>query len=152
MPSRATAGSAGADLSAALDGPATIPPGGRLLVPTGFAWEIPPGYEGQVRPRSGLALRSGLTCLNAPGTVDSDYRGEVCVLLVNLGPEPFLVERGMRVAQLLLAPVPPWEAVESPELDGTGAPVGSPIFQAKLTITGTPAAIHGSACARPDGS
>lgn len=93
------------DLRAAVDAPLELAPGARTLVPTGFVWEIPPGYEGQVRPRSGLALKYGLTLLNAPGTIDSDYRGEVCVILCNLGEEPFVVERGMRIAQLVLAPV-----------------------------------------------
>jgi dUTP pyrophosphatase len=96
-----------------------LPPGGRALVPTGFVWEIPHGFEGQVRPRSGLALKNGLTCLNSPGTVDSDYRGEVCVILANLGSEPFAVERGMRIAQMVVAPVAEWAAEEAPELTGT---------------------------------
>lgn len=105
LPRPATSGSAGMDLRAALDQPHTLRPGERLLVPTGLAMAIPTGFEGQIRPRSGLALRHGLTILNAPGTVDSDYRGEVCVLLINLGQQPVTVEPGERIAQLLIAPV-----------------------------------------------
>jgi dUTP pyrophosphatase len=95
------------DLRAALseDGPLTIAPGKRALVPTGLIFEIPEGYEGQVRPRSGLAFKHGITCLNTPGTIDSDYRGEVKVLLVNLGEEPFEITPGMRIAQMVIAPV-----------------------------------------------
>lgn len=95
----------GLDLHAALPEDAVIPPLGRLLVPTGIAMAIPPGYEGQVRPRSGLALRHGVTVLNSPGTIDPDYRGEVKVLLVNLGAEPFVVRPNDRVAQLVIAEV-----------------------------------------------
>jgi len=107
LPAYETEGSAGMDLRAAVsDGePMTITPGARALLPTGFVFEIPAGYEGQVRPRSGLALKHGITCLNTPGTIDSDYRGEVQVLLVNLGAEDFVVERGMRIAQMIIAPV-----------------------------------------------
>ncbi len=105
LPARATEGAAGIDLCAALEDPVELPPGARKLIPTGFVWEIPQGYEGQVRPRSGLALKHGLTLLNAPGTIDSDYRGEVCVILCNLGEIPFVVERGMRIAQMVVAPV-----------------------------------------------
>ena len=107
LPAYETEGAAGMDLRAAVaeDRPLLILPGRRALVPTGLILEIPAGYEGQVRPRSGLALKHGITCLNTPGTIDSDYRGEVKVLLVNLGEEDFAVERGMRVAQLVLAPV-----------------------------------------------
>ncbi|MDK1491613.1 dUTP diphosphatase [Sinorhizobium sp. 7-81] len=107
LPAYETTGAAGMDLRAAV--PAgelmTIKPGGRVLVPTGFIFEIPAGYEGQVRPRSGLAFKHGITCLNTPGTIDSDYRGEVKVLLVNLGEKDFVVERGMRIAQMVIAPV-----------------------------------------------
>lgn len=119
VPAPATAHSAGADLRAAVEAPVVLAPGERRLIPTGFAWEIPQGWEGQVRPRSGLALNHGVTCLNSPGTVDADYRGEVCVVLANLGAEPFAVERGMRIAQLVVAPVAPWSAEEVPELAGT---------------------------------
>ena len=93
------------DLLADLEGEAVLPPGGRILVPTGIAVAIPPGVEGQVRPRSGLAARSGVTCLNTPGTIDSDYRGEIRVLLVNLGEEPHVLHRGDRIAQLVFSPV-----------------------------------------------
>lgn len=107
LPAYETAGAAGMDLRAAVpaDQPMTIAPGGRALVPTGFIFEIPAGYEGQVRPRSGLAFKHGITCLNSPGTIDSDYRGEVKVLLANLGEADFVVERGMRIAQMVIAPV-----------------------------------------------
>ena len=105
LPSYASAGAAGADLRAAVSEPLVVDPGARVAVPTGIVLEIPEGWEGQVRPRSGLAIRHGLTVVNAPGTVDSDYRGEVRVLLVNLGDEPVSVARGDRVAQLVLAPV-----------------------------------------------
>ena len=107
LPAYATAGAAGFDFRAAVPAGETlsIEPGARALVPTGFVFEIPAGHEGQVRPRSGLAFRHGITCLNTPGTIDSDYRGEVKVLLVNLGEEPFVIERGMRIAQMVIAPV-----------------------------------------------
>ncbi|MSP50612.1 MAG: dUTP diphosphatase [Alphaproteobacteria bacterium] len=104
LPAYATSGSAGLDLMAALDRPVVVPPGGRLLVPTGLAMELPEGYEAQIRPRSGLALKHGITVLNAPGTVDSDYRGEVKVLLVNLGDRSVTLSRGERIAQLVVAP------------------------------------------------
>lgn len=107
LPAYETAGAAGMDLRAAVpeDRPLILLPGRRALVPTGLILEIPEGFEGQVRPRSGLAFKHGVTCLNTPGTIDSDYRGEVKVLLVNLGDEDFSITRGMRVAQLVLAPV-----------------------------------------------
>jgi len=105
IPSYATSGSAGADLSACIDEPLNIPPLARGLVPTGLRIELPEGYEAQVRPRSGLAAKSGVTVLNAPGTVDSDYRGEIRVILINFGTEPFLVKDGDRIAQLVIAPV-----------------------------------------------
>jgi dUTP pyrophosphatase len=107
LPAYETAGAAGMDLRAAVpeDRPLLILPGKRALVPTGLILEIPEGYEGQVRPRSGLAFKHGMTCLNTPGTIDSDYRGEVKVLLVNLGDEDFYVTRGMRIAQIVFAPV-----------------------------------------------
>jgi len=96
---------AGADLCAAVAEDLTLLPGGRALIPTGFAIALPSGYEAQVRPRSGLAVRNGVTCLNSPGTIDADYRGPVCVVLANLGTEPFVVRRGDRIAQLIVAPV-----------------------------------------------
>lgn len=107
LPAYETAEAAGLDLRAAVadDRPLLILPGRRALVPTGLVLEIQAGFEGQVRPRSGLAFKHGITCLNTPGTIDSDYRGEVKVLLVNLGDEDFLVSRGMRIAQLVIAPV-----------------------------------------------
>lgn len=104
-PRYATTGAAGLDLSAALDAPLTIAPGAHAMIPTGWAIAIPAGYEGQVRPRSGLAARHAVTVLNAPGTIDDDYRGECRVLLVNHGREPFVVEPGARIAQLVVAPV-----------------------------------------------
>jgi len=107
LPQPKSALAAGADLAAAIpaDGTLTLAPGARVLVPTGFAFAIPPGFEGQVRPRSGLAATHGVTVLNVPGTVDADYRGEVKVVLVNHGAEPFAITRGMRIAQLVIAPV-----------------------------------------------
>jgi dUTP pyrophosphatase len=111
LPAYATEGAAGMDLLAARD--VTLPPGGRALVPTGLAVAIPEGFEMQVRPRSGLALKHGVTVLNAPGTVDSDYRGEVGVVLLNTGDAPFAVARGERIAQAVFAPVTraAWEEV-----------------------------------------
>jgi dUTP pyrophosphatase len=100
-----TPGSAGMDLASAADGPVTVAPGARVGIPTGWAMELPLGFEAQVRPRSGLAWRSGLTVVNAPGTIDSDYRGEVVVLLVNLSKDPVEVQPGDRVAQMVIAPV-----------------------------------------------
>ena len=123
LPAPASPGSAGLDLRAALpaDVPElVIPPGERVLVPTGIALEIPPGWEGQVRPRSGLALRHGITMINAPGTIDSDYRGEIAVPLVNLGREPFHLKRGDRIAQLLISRAEPVEWEEADELPPSG--------------------------------
>ena len=105
LPAYATAGAAGCDLRAAVGEPTTIPPGGRALVPTGIAIAVPEGYEGQVRMRSGLALKQGLILPNAPGTIDSDYRGEIRVIVANIGREPVTISRGDRIAQLVLAPV-----------------------------------------------
>lgn len=107
LPAYETSGAAGMDLRAAVaeDEPLTIAPGKRALVPTGFIFEIPAGFEAQIRPRSGLAFKNGITCLNTPGTIDSDYRGEVKVLLVNLGDDDFVITRGMRIAQMVIAPV-----------------------------------------------
>lgn len=105
LPTYATPGAAGLDLAAAVPGPVVIPPGGRAVVPTGIAIALPEGFEAQVRPRSGLAARAGVTVLNAPGTVDSDYRGEIQVVLINFGEAPFTVSRGERIAQLVVARV-----------------------------------------------
>lgn len=105
-PERASAGSAGYDLQAATDAAVRIEPGARALIPTGLVLGLPPGYEAQIRPRSGLAYRRGLTVLNAPGTIDSDYRGEVKLLLVNLGRRAITIERGERLAQMVVAAVP----------------------------------------------
>ncbi len=105
LPAYMTPGSAGCDLCAALETALTLPPGDRALVPTGLAIALPEGLEGQVRPRSGLAVRSGLTVLNAPGTIDADYRGEIQVALVNLGQEDIRIEPGDRIAQLVVGPV-----------------------------------------------
>ena len=105
LPAYATAAAAGLDLAAAVPSALTLEPGRRVLVPTGLTIELPPGHEGQVRPRSGLAVKHGVTVLNSPGTIDEDYRGEVKVVLVNLGQEPFSIEPGTRIAQLIVAPV-----------------------------------------------
>ena len=119
VPAYETEAAAGMDLRAAVpaDNPIMIAPGGRALVPTGLSLQFPLGFEAQVRPRSGLALRHGVTVLNSPGTVDADYRGEVKVILVNLGDQPFVVERGARIAQLVLAAVERAEVVEVATLD-----------------------------------
>jgi len=121
LPAYATAGAAGLDLAAAVpeDAPLVIPPGGRAMVPTGIAIALPDGHEGQIRPRSGLAARHGVTVLNAPGTVDADYRGEVMVILANLSDETFTVTRGMRIAQLVVAPVTRVTLEEVDDLDAT---------------------------------
>lgn len=105
LPQAASAGSAGSDLRAAVGAPLTLAPGARCRVPTGLILEIPPGWEGQVRPRSGLAARHGVTLVNSPGTIDADYRGEIQVLMINLGAEEFIVQPGERIAQLIIAPV-----------------------------------------------
>jgi dUTP pyrophosphatase len=112
---------AGLDLLAALpaDKPVEIAPGGRAMIPTGIALAVPPGSEGQIRPRSGLAIRHGVTVLNTPGTIDADYRGEIQVILINLGAEPFVVSRGMRIAQLIVARVQRVQLIESLGLDAT---------------------------------
>jgi len=119
LPAYATSGSAGADLRAAVESELWIPVGERRLVPTGFRIAIPPGYEGQIRPRSGLALRHGVSLPNTPGTIDSDYRGEVQVALINHSSRPFLVRRGDRIAQLVIAPVAKARLVEGSGLDAT---------------------------------
>ena len=124
LPSYATAQSAGLDLMAAVAGEVTLAPGARQLVPTGLAIALPAGFEAQVRPRSGLALKHGITVLNSPGTIDADYRGEVQVLLINHGQAPFTIKRGDRIAQMVVAPVTQiaWNSVE--RLDETERGVG----------------------------
>lgn len=119
LPRYMTAGAAGMDLASAADEPITLAPGERAGVPTGWAMELPPGTEGQVRPRSGLAIRHGVTVVNAPGTIDCDYRGELVVLLVNLGREPHVISPGDRVAQLVVAPVAQAAVEEATELSDT---------------------------------
>jgi dUTP pyrophosphatase len=121
LPQYRSEGAAGMDLSAAVpeDAPLTIAPGGRAAVPTGFQIALPSGYEGQVRPRSGIARDFGVTVANAPGTIDADYRGEVHVLLANLGSAPFVVRRGMRIAQLVIARVAHADIVEAGALEPT---------------------------------
>ncbi|MFZ4121361.1 MAG: dUTP diphosphatase [Caulobacterales bacterium] len=119
LPAYETPLSAGQDLRAAVSEPVTLAPMQRTLVPTGLAIAIPPGFEVQVRPRSGLALKHGITCLNSPGTVDADYRGEIQVILINLGQEPFTINRGDRIAQMILAPVTQGQWEEVAELDAT---------------------------------
>ncbi|MBX9701970.1 MAG: dUTP diphosphatase [Acetobacteraceae bacterium] len=124
LPSYATAGAAGMDLLAAVGAPVVIPPGGRALIPTGLSIALPPGHELQVRPRSGLALRHGIVLPNSPGTIDEDYRGELGVILLNAGAEPFTVERGMRIAQAVLAPVVRAAWREVPSLPDTSRGTG----------------------------
>ncbi len=119
MPAPATPGSAGCDLAAAIEGECVLQPAERMLVPTGFAIAVPEGYEAQIRPRSGLALRHGIVLPNAPGTIDSDYRGELKVILMNAGAEPFTLKRGDRIAQLVVAPVVRAEWREVSSLDET---------------------------------
>jgi dUTP pyrophosphatase len=125
LPAYETAGAAGMDLRAAApeEEPIVLRPGGRALVPTGFCIAVPDGYEAQVRPRSGLAIRSGITCLNTPGTIDSDYRGEVKVILANLGEENFVIRRGDRIAQMVICPVAraQWRETASLETTQRGA-------------------------------
>jgi len=126
VPTYQSAAAAGLDLMAAVpaDVPVVLAPGQRCLIPCGIAIALPSGFEGQVRPRSGLAARHGVTVLNTPGTIDADYRGEVMVILVNLGGEPFAVTRGMRIAQLVIAPVVRASIVETAALDGTARGAG----------------------------
>lgn len=124
LPAYETAGAAGMDVRAALGEPVEIAPGAIARVPSGFAVEVPPGYEIQIRPRSGLASRNGITLPNTPATIDSDYRGEITIALVNLGGEPFRVERGMRIAQMVLARAPQVEWEESDELTSTSRGAG----------------------------
>ena len=124
LPEPATPGSAGMDLRACVAQPLVLLPGRRALIPTGFCIALPPGYEGQVRPRSGLALRHGLTMLNTPGTIDSDYRGEIAVIAINLGQEPVTIGRGDRIAQLVIAPVARARLVLAEELPSTDRAAG----------------------------
>ena len=126
LPSYETSGAAGMDLRAAVDegAPLVLAPGKRALVPTGFIFEVPEGFEAQIRPRSGLAFKNGITCLNTPGTIDSDYRGEVKVLLINLGEEPFEISRGMRIAQMVIAPVTQVRVAEITETSATARGAG----------------------------
>lgn len=119
LPEYASTGSSGLDLRAAIEGELTVGPGERVQIPTGLILELPTGWEGQVRPRSGLAWRHGVTMINTPGTIDSDYRGEVKVILVNLGQQVFVVQRGDRIAQLVIAAVSRAVLVEAEELDST---------------------------------
>jgi dUTP pyrophosphatase len=124
LPRYMTEGAAGMDLASAADAPLTIAPGERLGVPTGWSMELPPGHEAQVRPRSGLSLKHGVTVVNAPGTIDSDYRGEIVVLLVNLGQQPYTIAPGDRVAQMVIAPVSRATVEEVVELSATGRGAG----------------------------
>jgi dUTP pyrophosphatase len=126
LPAYQTAHAAGLDLAAAVpaDVPVMLAPGGRSLVPTGFAIALPEGFEAQVRPRSGLAARHGVTVLNTPGTIDADYRGEIQVILINLGAEPFTLTRGLRIAQLVVAPVARASVIEADALDDTARGAG----------------------------
>jgi dUTP pyrophosphatase len=124
LPAYETAQSAGMDLAAAIEEPITLAPGSRVMVPTGLAIALPDGYEAQVRPRSGLAARNGVTVLNTPGTIDADYRGEVKVILINLGDETFEIERGMRIAQMVVSPVTQAAFSEAAELPETARGTG----------------------------
>jgi dUTP pyrophosphatase len=124
LPAHATSGSAGIDLLAAIDGDIELKPGARMAVPTGIAVALPVSYEAQIRPRSGLALHHGVTLLNAPGTVDSDYRGEIKAILVNLGDAPVRIARGMKIAQMVIGRHEQVELVETEELPGTDRGTG----------------------------
>ncbi|MDD9915071.1 MAG: dUTP diphosphatase [Rhodospirillaceae bacterium] len=124
LPEYETALSAGMDLAAAVEESLTLNPGERAMIPTGLAIALPEGYEAQVRPRSGLAARNGVTVLNTPGTVDADYRGEVKVILINLGDEPFEIDRGMRIAQMVIAPVTQASMTEVDDLSDTARGTG----------------------------
>jgi dUTP pyrophosphatase len=137
LPEYQSAHAAGLDLMAAVpaDAPVEIAPGGRAMIPTGIAIALPPGSEGQIRPRSGLAARHGVTVLNTPGTIDADYRGEIQVILVNFGQETFVIQRGMRIAQMVIAQVQQVKLVESTNLDTTsraGGGFGSTGFGTKI--------------------
>lgn len=124
LPAYQSEDAAGLDLIAAIEEPLTLPPLGRAMVPTGLAMALPPGYEAQVRPRSGLAAKHGVTVLNSPGTVDADYRGEVKVILINLSDTPFTIHRGDRIAQMVIAPVSRARLVETETLDATDRGAG----------------------------
>ena len=124
LPSYETDQSAGMDLAAAIAEDMVLAPGSHAMVPTGIAIALPEGFEAQIRPRSGLAARNGLTVLNSPGTIDADYRGEVKVILANLGAEPFMIERGMRIAQMVVAPVARVAWTEVAELPNSGRGTG----------------------------
>ena len=120
LPAYATPGSAALDIAAACEAPIELAPGERALVPTGLRLALPEGHEAQIRPRSGLALRHGLLLPNSPGTIDADYRGELMILVMNAGAEPFRIERGMRIAQMVVMPVPRVAWRETADLDATG--------------------------------
>lgn len=124
LPAYATEQAAGADLMAAIDGDITLSPFARALIPAGIALSLPAGFEAQIRPRSGLALKHGITLLNTPGTIDADYRGEIKVLMINLGQEDFVVSRGMRIAQLVIAPVAQVQWQQAETLDDTARSSG----------------------------
>jgi dUTP pyrophosphatase len=124
LPTYATAGAAGMDLLAAVDAPVIVPPLGRALIPTGLSVALPPGHELQIRPRSGLALRHGIVLPNSPGTIDEDYRGELQIIVLNMGDTPFAVERGMRIAQAVLSPVTRAAWLEVDDLDSTTRSTG----------------------------
>jgi dUTP pyrophosphatase len=124
LPAYATSGAAGMDICAANDADIMLEAGERCAVPTGFAMAIPDGFEAQIRPRSGLALKHGISIANAPGTIDSDYRGEIAVIIINLGSAPFTIARGMRIAQMVIAPVTRGQFTEVDELDDSDRGVG----------------------------
>ncbi|HOY77763.1 MAG TPA: dUTP diphosphatase [Hyphomonadaceae bacterium] len=126
LPAYETADAAGMDLRAAVEdsAPVTLAPGQRAMIPTGLTIALPPGHEAQVRPRSGLAAKHGITCLNSPGTIDADYRGEVKAILINLGQEPFVIKRGERIAQMVIAPVTRASLVQVDTLDETARGAG----------------------------
>ena len=124
LPSYASDGAAGLDIAAAIDQPVCLQPGARAAIPTGFSMALPSGYEAQIRPRSGLALKHGVTIANAPGTIDSDYRGEIAIILLNYGKKSFTVTRGMRIAQMVLAAVSTMTPIEADDLDETERAAG----------------------------
>jgi dUTP pyrophosphatase len=141
LPAYASVHAAGVDLLAAVNEPLTLAPGRRAHVPTGIAMALPEGFEAQVRPRSGLAARHGVTVLNSPGTIDADYRGEIAVILINLGEEPFRIERGMRIAQLVVAPVTRVRWRKTAELPATERAAGG--FGSTGTAAASPASGKG---------